>query len=94
MSIIINVTGDKMRYKSEYPQSYTEGIVNKTFSLSKDALDLLNENIENQSAFINDLIIEALQDKAWYKRRLAKQITQMQEEAKKLGVRYELKEVN
>lgn len=80
-----------MRYKSEYRQSYDEGTVNKSFSISKIAFDMLQENIENQSAFINDLIIDALQEKDFFKRKLLKQVTGIQEDLKKYNV---LMEVN
>jgi hypothetical protein len=81
-----------MRYRSEYPRCYEEGTVNKTFSISKPAFDLLNNNIENQSAFVNDLILDALQEKDFFKKRLMAQITNAQKELKeKYQVDVELK---
>jgi len=79
-----------MRYKSEYRHSYEEGTVNKSFSISKIAFDMLQENIENQSAFINDLIIDALQEKDFFKRKLLKQVTGIQEDLKKYNVLMEV----
>jgi len=64
------------RYESEYPESYKEGVVTKSCTLSRVAKDLLDENeITNQSAFINDLIIEALQDKHFFRNRIIAQIS-------------------
>ena len=75
------------RYRSEYPESYTEGSINRTFSLSKAAFDLLNENIDNASPFINDLILEALQEKDFFKKRLMGQMSKIREELRqKYGV--------
>lgn len=79
-----------MRYRTEFPEAYREGSVNKTFSISKAAYDLLQENIENASPFVNDLIVEALQEKEYYKRRLMKQITTIQAEAKEYGLKVEV----
>jgi len=60
-----------MRYRTEYPHAYQDGVVTKSITLSRSALDLMNENeIDNQSAFINDLIIDALQDKDFFKKKL------------------------
>ena len=82
------------RYRSEYPESYNEGSVNRTFSISKAAYDLLVEEIENHSAFVNDLIIEALQQKDFFKKRAMRQFNSIREELdKKHGLKFELREV-
>lgn len=80
------------RYKSEYPDSYREGTVNKTFSISKVAFDLIDQNeISNASGFVNDLIIEALQEKDFFKRRLVAQLNTTAEDLrKKYGLNVEL----
>lgn len=72
------------RYKSEYPDSYREGTVNRSFSISKIAHDLLDQNdIGNQSGFVNDLVIDALQEKDFFKRKLVAQINANAEELRK-----------
>ena len=72
-----------MRYKSEYPDSYREGIRNKSFTISAVAEELLNENeIENASAMINDLIIEALSEKDLFKKRILSGINRAIKEMK------------
>lgn len=81
-----------MKYKSEYRHAYTEGTVNKTFSISKVAFDLLNDNIDNQSPFVNDLIIDALQEKDFFKRRLIKQANLLQVDLAAHGYDLEIKE--
>lgn len=73
-----------MRWKSEYKDSYDDGIVNKSITISRMAADLLDENeIENASGFINDLIIEALNEKDLFKKRLILNITKSRTELKK-----------
>lgn len=81
------------RYKSEYPESYREGTVNRTFSISKTAFDLIDQNeISNASGFVNDLIIEALQEKDFFKRRMVAQLNNTAEDLrKKYGLNVELK---
>lgn len=60
-----------MKYRSEFPDSYKEGIRNKSFTISAVAEELLQESeIDNASALINDLIIEALQEKDMFKKRV------------------------
>lgn len=72
------------RYKSEYPDSYREGTVNRSFSISKVAHDLLDSNeIGNQSGFVNDLIIDALQEKDFFKRKLVASLNANAEELRK-----------
>lgn len=74
------------RYKSEYPDSYKEGTVNRSFSISKIAHDLLDQNeIGNQSGFVNDLIIDALHEKDFFKRKL---LSAMNANAEELRKRY------
>jgi hypothetical protein len=77
-------------YKSEYPNSYEDGIVNKSITISRVAQDLLNENtIENVSSFLNDLIIDALQEKGFYERRHIKMLNKIKEDMKKAGMEME-----
>lgn len=72
------------RYKSEYPDSYREGTVNRSFSISKVAHDLLDLNdIGNQSGFVNDLIIDALNEKDFFKKKLLAQMSNSAEELRK-----------
>jgi hypothetical protein len=73
-----------MRWKSEYKDSYDDGIVNKSITISRLAADLLIDNeIENASGFINDLIIEALNEKDLFKKRLIGNISKARIELKK-----------
>ena len=82
-----------MRYRSEYPHAYEEGVINKSVTLSRVAYDLLSSNeIDNQSAFINDLIIDALQEKDYFKKKLLSQINaDRQRLEKSFGVTSEFK---
>ncbi len=67
-----------MKYETLYPSAYDEGVRNKSITLSGIAVELLRDNeIENESAFINDLIIEALQEKDFFKKRLLGSINTM-----------------
>lgn len=77
-----------MKYKTEYPQAYAEGVINKSVTLSRVAVDLLELNeIDNSSAFINDLLIDALQEKDFFKKKLISQITNARETLKqKYGI--------
>ena len=77
-----------MRYKTEFPACYDEGARNVSVRLSEVAYTLLNENeIDNHSAFINDLVISALQEKDYFKRRMFKNLKKQVEEMKdKYGV--------
>lgn len=77
-----------MQYKTEYPEAYADGVINKSVTLSRTSIDLMNENeISNQSAFINDLIMDALQEKDFFKKRLMQQITSARDTLeKKYGV--------
>lgn len=64
-----------MAYKSIYPHLYDEGVINMSVTVTRVAKDLLEDNdIGNYSAFINDLIVEALQEKEVFKKRIMKQI--------------------
>jgi len=85
-----------MRYKTAYKESYTDGIVNKSFTITKVALDMLEENeIDNVSAFVNDLIIDALQEKDFFKKKLISQITNCRDELdKKYGFKTLLQVMN
>ena len=85
-----------MRYKSEYPDSYKEGIRNKSFSISSVASELLDVNdVDNESAFVNDLIINALQEKEFFKKKLMAQITTARKELKdKFGIDIEVKKID
>lgn len=78
-----------MRYRSEYPQAYQDGVITKSVTLSRTASDLLNENeIDNQSAFINDLIIDALQEKDFFKKKMLAAINTERERLEKTyGIR-------
>jgi len=79
-----------MAYRTEYPEAYAEGIVNKSISLSKAAYDLLQQ-MDNHSAFINDLIIDALQERDFFKKRLIRQMNAIQKElVEKYGVQLDL----
>lgn len=80
------------RYKSEYPDSYREGTVNRSFSISKIAHDLLDQNdIGNQSGFVNDLIIDALNEKDFFKRKMMAQVNANVEELRnKYGMKINL----
>ena len=82
-----------MRYKSEFPQSYEDGVVNMSVTLSRAAKDMLTANeIDNASAFLNDLVIEALQEKDYFKKRLMASINASREALRKqYGVETELK---
>jgi hypothetical protein len=86
-----------MKYRTEYPRSYDEGIVNKSITLSKMAFDLIRENeISNESAFINDLIIDALNEKDLFKKRIVKQISTLRQELQQkhnVGSTFELIDV-
>lgn len=79
-----------MKYKTQYPHAYDEGVINKSVTLSRVAKDLLVENeIDNESAFINDLIIDALQEKDFFKRKLLAQLNQAREQLdKQYNVRF------
>jgi len=73
--------GEKMAYE-EYEYSYADGIVNKSITLSIMAQRLLDDNeIKNTSKFINSLVIEALEDKEYFKKQhlriINKQISQL-----------------
>lgn len=50
-----------MRYKTRFPESYDEGRVNITLSISAKSFKLLQE-IDNASAYINDLVYEDMKD--------------------------------
>lgn len=76
-------------YESDYPESYCEGVVTKSITISRVAADLLDENeVPNTSGFINDLIIDALQEKEYFKKRLVGRITKIRDE---LARKYQLK---
>lgn len=76
------------RYKSEYEHTYNEGVVNKSVTISVVAWDLVTENeVEPFSRFINDLIIEALQDGNFWKKRELAVINKAKENLEKRGVK-------
>jgi len=84
-----------MKYKTQYPTCYDEGARNVSVRISEVAYVLLAENdIDNTSAFVNDLIIDALQEKDYFKRRMMasiqKQVADMKNKyGMKLRVAYD-----
>lgn len=50
-----------MKYRTKYKESYERGSRNLSITISSQALDLMvDREIDNFSAFINDVLIEAL----------------------------------
>lgn len=76
----------------EFAWSYTEGVVNKSITISLAAQQLLDNNeIKNTSKFINSLIIEALQDSNYFKRQHMAAITVHRQKLEKItGKKYNL----
>jgi len=69
---------------SEYDASYAEGVVNKSITISTIANELLYENqIQNISKFINALVLDALQDREFFKKKLISKITKARNELEK-----------
>lgn len=59
-----------MDYMDEYDWSYEDGVVNKSITISITAQQLLDSNeIKNVSKFINALIVDALQDGDFFKKK-------------------------
>jgi len=50
-----------MKYRTKYKESYKRGSRNLSITISAQALELMaDKEIDNFSAFLNDLVIEAL----------------------------------
>lgn len=50
-----------MKYRTKYKESYARGSRNLSITVSSQALELMvDRDIDNFSAFINDVLIEAL----------------------------------
>lgn len=76
----------QMAYKrTEYPRSYDEGGIVKSIRISAISARLMRENdIDNESAFINDLIFEALSEKDFWKKKKYERLYDGLEEYNKL----------
>ena len=63
----------KAKYKTQFPESYISGRVSQSITLSREADELIREKeIDNTSAFLNDLVIGSLRTSAyWTKKALA-----------------------
>lgn len=62
--------GVLMRYKAKFKESYRYGRQIMSCSVSRQAWELIcKAEISNVSAFVNDLILEALADNAYFKKR-------------------------
>jgi len=60
--------------------------INKTISITQDNIELIVENeIDNLSEFVNELILDALQEKQHMKRLLVKRLTNLQIEFERHG---------
>lgn len=51
-----------MRYKTRYPDSYLDGRVNATFTISSVSWKWL-QDVDNMSAVVNDLILDQIESK-------------------------------
>ena len=62
----------KTKYKTQFPESYISGRISQSVTLSREADELIREKeIDNTSAFLNDLVIGALRtDVYWTKKAL------------------------
>jgi hypothetical protein len=57
-----------------------QGTINKSFSLTREAFDLLEQSgVPNQSKFISDLIQDALHDRSYMRRKLISEMSKIQE---------------
>lgn len=61
--LILSVMEIAMRYKTRHPDSYLDGRVNITFTISVKAYRWLQER-ENASAIVNDLICDSMEMQA------------------------------
>lgn len=76
-----------MQYKTKYREAYDRGTRNLSLTISAKAADLLLDNdIENTSAFINDLIIEGLVGpENYFVRQKIGRFNELQKELEPLG---------
>ena len=73
-------------------QSYPQGYVTKTVTLSLEAVDLLRDRgIINQSQYINDIILWSLKDQQHELHLTIAEFNNLQEKLKKFGYETNLK---
>jgi hypothetical protein len=79
-----------MKYHTKYKNSYERGSRNLSITISSQALDLMvDREIDNFSAFINDVLIEALSgEENFFTRQKLAEFTRIREDLEKDG--YEL----
>lgn len=76
-----------MNYKTHYKESYARGSRNLSITISATALDaMMQKEIDNYSAFINDLILEGLHgSQNFFVREKLKTMNAIKEELEKEG---------
>lgn len=80
-----------MKMSGALAEMYGEGTKQLSVTISMSAWELIVENeISNVSRFVNEVIVEALQDKSFWKRKEMKSINAAKERLMKLGLDVEL----
>jgi len=85
-----------MQYKTKYKEAYERGTRNLSLTVSAKAADLLIDcEIENTSAFINDLILEGLSgEQNFFVRQKISQFNKLQEELTPMGYEITITKLN
>ena len=76
-----------MKYRTKYKESYQRGSRNLSITISSQALELMvDRDIDNFSAFINDVLIEALSGvENFFVRAKIAEFNKLQQELEKEG---------
>lgn len=81
-------------YKRMFPESYAEGRVHLSFTISREADDLIREKeISNASAFVNDLIVGALRGTEYLTKRALANFESAKEEMLKAGFKVNVQSI-